>query len=97
LVDGKEKKFEGFSVDMVTDEAIRWVRENRERPFAVCVHYREPHTPYGPMPAADRAVYAGTTFTLPDAPGLDRDQVQRATREYHTAVRAVDRNLGRLL
>src|SRR5262249_21319662 len=49
-VGGKPQAFTGFSVDLMTDETIRWVRENKDRPFAVCVHYREPHTPYGPMP-----------------------------------------------
>ena len=96
-VDGKTKSFTGHSVNLMTDEAIRWMRENKDTPFAACLHYREPHAPYGPMPAEDQAVYVDTTFTLPDAPGLDRDKVQKDTRTYHTAIRAVDRNLGRLL
>jgi uncharacterized sulfatase len=96
-VDGQTKAFTGFSVDLMTDETIRWVRENKDRPFAVCVHYREPHVPYGPMPAEDQAVYADTQFPVPNAPGLDPEMVRQQTRLYQTAVRAVDRNLGRLL
>jgi choline-sulfatase len=49
------------------------------------------------MPAEDEAVYKNQDPAIPDAPGLDKDKVKAATRQYYSAVRAVDRNLGRIL
>jgi choline-sulfatase len=33
------------------DEALRWLQEDRERPFFAWVHLYDPHTPYRPEPA----------------------------------------------
>ena len=96
-VEGKQKTFDGFSSDVMTDEVLRWLRANKDRPFAVCVHYREPHAPYGPMPPQDEAVYKDLDPTIPDWPALDKEKVKKDTRQYYSAVRAVDRNLGRIL
>jgi choline-sulfatase len=87
----------GYSSNVVTDEALRWVRANAAGPFALCLHFREPHAPYAPVPPEDAAVYKGLDLTIPDEKGLDREQVKRLTREYYAAVHAVDRNLGRVL
>ncbi len=96
-VNGKETKLKGPASDLITDEAIRFVENNRARPFALLVHFREPHLPYGPMPAEDTAPFADLDPTVPQAPGLDVAQVKQWTREYYAAIHAVDRNLGRLL
>ncbi|WP_165075160.1 sulfatase family protein [Paludisphaera rhizosphaerae] len=97
-VEGKQKTFDGlFSVDVMTDEVLRWMRENKDGPFAISVHYREPHVPYAPMPPEDEAVYKDLDPKIPDSPLLDRNKVKTATRRYYSAIRAVDRNLGRIL
>lgn len=96
-VNGEQKTIPGFSSNIVTDEALRWMRENKEKPFAMCVHYREPHAPYGPMPPEDEAVYKDLDPTIPDNPLLDKEKVKKDTRQYYCSVRAVDRNLGRIL
>lgn len=97
-VQGKQTTFDGkFSVDVLTDEALRWLRENKDAPFALSLHYREPHVPYAPMPPEDEAVYKDLDPTIPNEPNLAPAKVKTATRRYYTAVRAVDRNLGRIL
>jgi choline-sulfatase len=96
-VQGESKTIEGFSVDILTDDAIRWIQENNSNPFAICVHYREPHAPYGPMPPQDEAVFANLDPEIPDAPFLDKEQVKKATRQYLAACTAIDRNVGRIL
>lgn len=87
---------EGWTADLITDDALRFIETNRARPFAVCLHYREPHEPYGPMPAVDEAALRDKPLTVPDLPGLDRQQVEQRTRAYRAAVHAIDRNLGRV-
>jgi uncharacterized sulfatase len=96
-VDGTEKQLRGSLPDLLVDDAVRFVEANRSRPFALLLHFREPHTPYGPVPAEDSAPFQGLDPTIPQAPGLDIAQVKKWTRDYYASVHAVDRNLGRLL
>jgi uncharacterized sulfatase len=91
------RELRGCSADLVTDEAVSFITTNRDRPFVACIHYREPHMPYGPMPEQDTGVFRGKDLTIPKAPGIDPPQITKWTREYLTAVHAIDRNVGRLL
>lgn len=91
------RTLEGCAADLITDEAIALIGARREEPFALVMSFREPHAPYGPMPAIDQAVFAGKTLHLPDLPGLDRQKIERDTRAYLAAAHAIDRNIGRLL
>ncbi len=96
-VDGKEQRVTGHSADVVGDAAVRFLERNRDRPFALLVHFREPHTPYTPMAEVDVAPFRGLNPTVPAFPGLDVAQVKRWTREYYACVHAADRNLGKVL
>ena len=91
------RKVEGWFPDLITDEAIAFMTANQDRPFTVSLHFREPHEPYGPMPAVDESVFTNRTLTLPDLPGLDRAYVEKRTRAYLAAVHAIDRNVGRVI
>lgn len=71
--------------------------ESRDRPFALLLHFREPHLPYGPVPEADAAALRDVDPAIPDVAGLDRAQVKAWTRDYLASVHSVDRNVGRLL
>ncbi len=96
-IEGEVKQLTGSLPDMLVDDAIRFVRRTRSRPFALCVHFRAPHGPYHPVPEQDSAHYTGKKLTIPDYPGLDTAEVERLTREYYGSVSSVDRNVGRLL
>ncbi len=97
-VDGKPTKLEGPASDLIVDHGLKFVERNKDRPFALLLHFREPHLPYTPMPAADTAPFRTLDPTLPPLPaGVDVNQLKKWTREYYGAVHAVDRNLGRLL
>src|ERR1044071_3703539 len=76
---------------------MRFVEANRDRPFALLLHFREPHLPYGPMPEQDTAPFKDLDPTVPQPKGVDVAQVKQWTRDYYAAIHAVDRNLGRLL
>ncbi len=92
-----KRKLTGCTADLITDDALKFIAENQSRPFAISLHFREPHEPYGPMPKEDQAAVAAKTLVLPDLPGLDRSKVERDTRAYLAAVHAIDRNVGRLV
>ena len=40
-------RVQGFSTDIVTEKAIRWMKEQpRETPFLMCCHFKATHEPY---------------------------------------------------
>jgi uncharacterized sulfatase len=96
-VDGAERTVPGFSADVVTDAALQFIETNRARPFALLLHFREPHLPYAPVADQDSAALKNLDPTIPDFEGLNTNQVKKWTRDYYAAIHAVDRNLGRLL
>jgi choline-sulfatase len=97
-VDGKRVRLKGPVPDLLTDEAMRWIEANRDKPFALSMHFREPHLPYGPVPAEDSAPFEDADVEIPQMPKiLNADHVKDLTRRYYASVHAVDRNLGRLL
>lgn len=96
-VNGNIVEVKGAGSDIVMDDAVRWIAANKDKPFAALIHFREPHTPYGPMPDEDTKLFANLDPTIPPARGIDPKHVKRLHREYYAAVHAVDRNLGKLM
>jgi choline-sulfatase len=96
-VNGQDTKLKGPEPDIVVDEALRFVTTNRTRPFALLLHFRAPHLPYGPVPEEDSAPFKNIDPPLPETKGVDAEQVKGWTRDYYASIHSVDRNLGRLL
>lgn len=99
-VNGQFQTVQGFTVDIVTDEAIRWMRlTDPQRPFCLCVHYREPHAAYVPVRNEDWEPFATLDPQIPnpDYPQLDVDRVKKITREYLACMHGLDRCVGNLL
>ena len=98
-IDGQVRKAEGFIVDLLTDDALKFLQREPGQPFALSVHFREPHAPYAPVPDSEQRAFAGLDPQVPnpDFPKLDTARVKKLTREYLASVAAVDRNVGRLL
>lgn len=71
-----------YLTDYLTDEALAAIRTNRSRPFFLYLAYNTPHTPL----QASREDYDA----LPGIPDHTR-------RVYGAMVRALDRNVGRVL
>lgn len=97
---GSTAKREGFIVDLVADEAIDWIKSrDPKKPFALSVHFREPHASYLPVRDEDWAKVKDVEIKPPQPvyPGTDVEKVVKLTREYLASVAALDRNLGRIL
>lgn len=105
IVDGK--LVTGFKntrqTDTLTDRAIHFVRENRERPFFLFYNPFVTHQGYwGTAPEEDLAHYKDKQLTLPDLArfpeaNLDEKELLRLMRIHYGHVTCADRNLGRLL
>jgi uncharacterized sulfatase len=99
-VNGAYQTVQGFTVDIVTDEAVRWLRlTDSQRPFCLCVHYREPHAAYLPVRDEDMEPFATLDPQIPnpDYPNLDVARVKKITKEYLACVHGVDRCVGHIL
>jgi choline-sulfatase len=93
------KKYPGYTYDILTDHALKFIRGNKEETFMLALHYRAPHAAWLPQPESDRSPFEKLDPLIPnpDYPGLDTARVKRITREYLGSVKGVDRNLGRVL
>jgi len=94
--EGNTEPIEGDSVNICTDLAIDFIKEKKAKPFSLLIHYREPHAPYGPMPAEDEAITKDLVPEISDYPNLN-DNTAKLMRDYLTAVKAIDRSVGRIL
>jgi choline-sulfatase len=96
-VNGVIQRLKGPEPDLLVSEAVRWLRDNATNSFALSLHFRAPHTPYGPVPEEDIKPFAQLDPSIPDVTGINQPQVKAWTREYYASIHSVDRNLGRLL
>jgi len=95
--EGENVPLKGPLPDLLVDNAIQFVRTNRNQPFALCLHFRAPHLPYGPVPKVDSTPYENLDPDVPIPPGANAAQVKRWNRDYYASITSVDRNVGRLL
>ncbi len=79
---GVPEKFHGDGSDIVTDEAITFIRRQAGAgtPFLVVLWFGNPHVPHEPLPS-DRAPYAA----LPES-----------EQRYYGELTGIDRNVGKL-
>jgi arylsulfatase A-like enzyme len=85
----------------VTDDALAWLRANRDHPFFLWVHYFEPHQPYDIVPAEylerfRSAAAPQTLEALKTTPAVYERRRQIIDR-YDGALAWVDHQVGRLL
>lgn len=95
--DGETQPVEGLTIDILTDNVIDFIERHQQQRFAVMLSTRSPHRSWLPVAEEDWKPYAEVEVEIPDYPGIDRERVERMTREYLASVTSVDRNLGRIL
>ncbi len=90
----------------LTDEAIRWLRANRDRRFFLWLHYMDPHEPYEPppqfVPASSEpylGLYQGSSGYLDQTKrrSLSPADIRHFQRLYDGEIQYVDHNVRRLL
>lgn len=60
------ERVRGFSTDIVTEKAIKWMKEqDKSEPFMMCCHFKATHEPYD-FPERMRHLYDGVTFPEPE-------------------------------
>lgn len=97
--DGREVRLPGYRVDALTDAAIRFIDDNKERPFFLFLSYLEPHhqnhiDDFVP-PDGYREMYTGR-WMPPDLTALGGSAGQHVGG-YFGIIKRLDEALGRLL
>jgi len=95
--DGKTRKFTGPIPDLLADDAMTFIERNKDKSFAMCLFFREPHQAYEPVPDEDSAPFKGVDLHVPKSKIIDADWLKETHRKYYASVHAADRNIGRVL
>src|SRR5262249_47835012 len=92
----------------LANRAIDYLKQKRERPFALWVSFTEPHSPFD-FPLGDKGRFAPERFAVPRVGPEDGWQIPLIFRDlsdddkrgihaaYYTSVAFLDRNVGRVL
>ena len=92
---GTIKPTEGFITDVLTDEAMAFIGQNRDRPFFCYLAYNVPHSPFqAPADLYDKYYKRLGIENL--KPGNERLQAERTAAVY-AMLENMDTNIGRLL
>jgi len=93
------KVWDGYDVFAQTDEAIRYLKEERDdRPFALFLSWGPPHDPYQTAPERYNDQYDPAALTLP--PNVPQEAEEWARRDlagYYAHCTALDTALGQLM
>ncbi|QDV23897.1 sulfatase-like hydrolase/transferase [Aureliella helgolandensis] len=67
-MDGKRKRYEGYCTDIITDNALSWLKEKRDpnKPFVLMCQHKAPHRNWSPPPRY-YSLYADQTIPEPDS------------------------------
>jgi len=87
---------EGYTTDLLTDHAIRFIKQNKDRPFCVYIPYQAVHFPFqGPDDEADRVI--GGNYWSKAKYGRRYDDVQDRKAAYKEMIESLDANVGRIV
>ena len=111
-LDADNLPFARYDEDMrgtyIGRQAIRYLEENRNQPFALWTSFQEPHSPFD-FPLEDRGRFDPKQFPVPRVGPEDAWQIPKIFRDltdddkrgiiaaYYTSAAFLDRNVGRVL
>ncbi len=96
---GKPRKYKGYCSDVFTDEALKFIIGNKNRPFFCYLAFNAPHTP---LQVPDR--YYSMYKDIDPAAGFDgplrpvmSEKDREDARKVYAMVTSIDDNIGRML
>jgi arylsulfatase A-like enzyme len=96
----------GYNATLMTDQAVEFIRNYRDRPWMLMMSWNPPHTNYGDAPAEYLSRYDPAALRLrPNVPEesttgpqkFSRERVRQSLRGYYAHLSALDAELARLL
>ncbi|MEK7402890.1 MAG: sulfatase-like hydrolase/transferase, partial [Gemmatimonadota bacterium] len=80
----------GYTTDLITDRATKFIEQNATRPFFIDVAYNAPHWPYQ-VPDTPSVAIGNARHLMPN------DSVTSTRAEYVAMVERMDRGVGQIL
>jgi len=93
--DGKQIQEEGYSTDLITDEAVRYLKEQKEKPFFLYLTYTAPH--YGKGWDEKEKKFTNILQAKPEDRARFANIKDTNRREYAGMVATMDDGIGRVL
>ncbi len=91
LKNGKDTVYKGYVTDVITDMAVNWIEENKEKPFFLMLHHKAPHrNVMPPLKYLDK--FNDRKFPLPanfddDYAAREALKIQKVTMKEHLDIR----------
>ena len=78
LLNGKRVAHEGYTTEVITEQALKWLREGRDKdkPFMLMFQHKAPHRAWDPSP---KYMHMYEDTTIPEPPTLFEDYGLRGT------------------
>ena len=98
---GEQESYRGYCSDIFTDEAIRFINDNRDTPFFCYLSFNAPHTPLQ-VPSEYYQLYRnidpsqGFLYDSIPIPEMS-DQDKEAARKIYAMITNIDVNIARVL
>jgi arylsulfatase A len=87
---------EGYTTDLLTDHGIRFIEQNKDKPFCVYIPHQAVHFPFqGPNDEADRVI--GGDYWSKAKYGRRYDDVKDRKAAYKEMIESLDANVGRIV
>ncbi len=84
---GKRKKYTGYVTDIITDHAMKWIKErDQSKPFCLMFHHKAPHRNWQPD-AKHLTMYDDVTIPEPDTLFDDYANRGRAAKEQDMMIK----------
>ena len=64
-INGETNSFKGYNADVLTEQALDWLKRDREKPFLLYVGYKAVHYPFQPAPR-HKGRYHGKKIDYPE-------------------------------
>ncbi|MHC4573953.1 MAG: sulfatase-like hydrolase/transferase [Planctomycetota bacterium] len=86
----------GYTTELLSEHAVRFIEQNKDRPFCVYVPYQAVHFPFqGPNDEADRVV--GGNYWSKAKYGRRYDDAEDRNAAYKEMVESLDAGVGRIV
>ena len=82
IINGKHQRFEGFCTDVWFDEGMKFIKDNKDKPFLAYISTNAPHSPY----------YCPTSYTEPY-----EGNPQVSIAEFYGMITNIDDNMAKLM
>ena len=103
---GQVETHSGYLTDVITNDALSFIKQHQKQPFYLSVNYNAPHTPFDGHPSDIMASYDNCPFKTcpqeaahPWAIASSRNHLgnRESLKGYFSAITALDLNVGRLI